>query len=137
MLVQQVLPAILSTPFVIQIVCSTSLETDICIPKTLLNEHNYDMKVLSEIWSQITEAPRTTISSESCSAASQGESTIQVLLTSPGPSRNDPGSFKAFLKHTCTHGHTLMTFRTYSANAFSHLNIIAMCGCWGFLKAKK
>lgn len=82
MLVGHVLPTILSTPFVIQIVCSTSLETDICIPKTLLNKQNCDIEVLSEIWSQITEAPRTTIRSESCSAARQGKSTIQVLLIS-------------------------------------------------------
>lgn len=90
MLVCQVLLAILSIPFVIQTVCSTSLETDIYTLKTLLNKQNYDIKVLSEIWSQITEAARTTIRSESCSAARQGESTIQVLLNSPEPS-NDPG----------------------------------------------
>lgn len=46
MLARQVLPAILSTPFVIQIVCGISLETDICIPKTLVNKQNCDIKVL-------------------------------------------------------------------------------------------
>lgn len=55
----QVLPAILSIPFVIQIVCSASLETDIYIPKTPLNKQNYDLKVLSEIWSQFREAAST------------------------------------------------------------------------------
>lgn len=91
MLVCKVPAAIFSITFVIQIVCSTFLETDIYIPKILLNKQNYDIKVLGEIWSQVTEAARTTIRSESCSAARQGESTIQVLLTSPEPSRNDPG----------------------------------------------
>lgn len=106
MLVQQVLPAILSTPFVIQIVCSTSLETDICIPKTLLNKHNYDIEVLSEIWSQILEAPRTSIRSESCSAASQGESPAQVLLTPPEPTGMIQGPFSFSETHMHTWPHT-------------------------------
>jgi len=50
--------------------------------QTLLNKQIYDLIVLNEIWSQVTEAEdqRTTIRYESCSSARQAESTTQAWV---------------------------------------------------------
>lgn len=93
MLVWQVLPAILSPPFVIQIVCSTSLEADICIPKTLLNKQNCDIKVVSDIWNQITESPELQPDLESALQADRERALSKNCSLPKSPAGMIPESF--------------------------------------------
>lgn len=85
-----------------------------------------------EIWSQIMEAPRTRIRSESCSTAKQGESTIQAVLTVPEPSRNDPRAFELSLSethmHTWPHTNEFQNVFSQSLQPLKHYSHVWLLG---------